>query len=381
MLPVRHRLCVEPLSLPKIDLQRGKHSMKKFRLFLVVLVVMTLLVAATVPASAGKGNTGKPGKKPKPGKPPAAVPVPPGQQKKGPQAPPAEGTPEPEYGKGEMVVICHKPGTPAEKTLVLPASAIPGHLRHGDSLGACALTPTPPISPTATLTVTVTPITPTATITPTETPTTTVRFIICHKPGTPAEKTKALPAPAIPGHLRHGDTLGPCGLVPPSPTPAPTGTLTVTITPTPTPTFTWKVSICHKPGTPAEKTLWLPLPAIPGHLRHGDYTGPCLEVTPTPTATVTPTATETPTVTVTPTETETPPAPRVSTPSPATKVRVVICHKPDSPAQKTMALPADAIPDHLGHGDTAGPCPEPVAETWATRLAAAFRRWFGPFLH
>ena len=61
-------LCVEPLSLPKIDLQRGKHSMKKFRLFLVVLVVMTLLVAATVPAFAGKGNTGKPGKKPKPDK-------------------------------------------------------------------------------------------------------------------------------------------------------------------------------------------------------------------------------------------------------------------------------------------------------------------------
>jgi hypothetical protein len=46
-----------------------------------------------------------------------------------------------------------------------------------------------------------------------------------------------------------------------------------------------------------------------------------------------------------------------------------------------MALPADAIPDNLRNGDTLGPCPEPVAETWATRLAAAFRRWFGPFLH
>ena len=42
--------------------------MKKFRLLLVVLVVMTLLVAATVPAAAGKGNTGKPDKKPKPDK-------------------------------------------------------------------------------------------------------------------------------------------------------------------------------------------------------------------------------------------------------------------------------------------------------------------------
>ncbi len=361
--------------------------MKKYRLFLVILVIMTLLVAATVPASAGKGNTGKPDK-PKPGKPPAGVRVPPGQQKKAPQAPPAEGTPEP--GEGGMVTICHKPGTPAEQTLVLPAPAIPGHLRHGDALGPCDLTPTPPISPTATLTLTVTPtptITPTATITPTETPTTTARFLICHKPGTPAEKTLSLPAPPIPGHLRHGDTLGPCSLVPPLPTPTPTGTLTVTITPTPTPTFTWKVSICHKPDSPAEKTLVLPLPSIPGHLRHGDTLGSCLEATPTPTATltptatVTPTATETPTVTVTPTETETPPSPRVSALNSATNMRVVICHKPDSPAQKTMALPADAMPDHLGHGDTLGPCPEPPAETWAMRLAAAFRRWFGPLLY
>jgi hypothetical protein len=35
------------------------------------------------------------------------------------------------------VTLCHKPGTPAEKTLTLPASAAAGHLGHGDTEGAC----------------------------------------------------------------------------------------------------------------------------------------------------------------------------------------------------------------------------------------------------
>jgi len=33
---------------------------------------------------------------------------------------------------------------------------------------------------------------------------------ICHKPGTPAEKTKELPESALKGHLGHGDVLGDC---------------------------------------------------------------------------------------------------------------------------------------------------------------------------
>ena len=33
---------------------------------------------------------------------------------------------------------------------------------------------------------------------------------ICHKPGTPAEKTKLVPLSALPGHAGHGDTIGPC---------------------------------------------------------------------------------------------------------------------------------------------------------------------------
>lgn len=50
----------------------------------------------------------------------------------------------------EEVTICHKPGTPAQHTLTLPAPAVRGHLGHGDRLGACesrppcSQPPTPP---------------------------------------------------------------------------------------------------------------------------------------------------------------------------------------------------------------------------------------------
>jgi hypothetical protein len=36
-----------------------------------------------------------------------------------------------------------------------------------------------------------------------------------------------------------------------------------------------KFPICHKPGTPAEKTLYVPYEALGGHLGHGDYKGEC----------------------------------------------------------------------------------------------------------
>lgn len=37
----------------------------------------------------------------------------------------------------EKVTLCHKPGTPAQQTLNVPPSAVPGHLGHGDYLGEC----------------------------------------------------------------------------------------------------------------------------------------------------------------------------------------------------------------------------------------------------
>jgi hypothetical protein len=32
--------------------------------------------------------------------------------------------------------------------------------------------------------------------------------------------------------------------------------------------------ICHKPGTPAQKTMWVSADAFPGHWGHGDELGP-----------------------------------------------------------------------------------------------------------
>ncbi len=45
---------------------------------------------------------------------------------------------EPEPGQTEEeVTLCHKPNTPAQKTMTLPAAALGGHLGHGDTLGVC----------------------------------------------------------------------------------------------------------------------------------------------------------------------------------------------------------------------------------------------------
>ncbi len=38
---------------------------------------------------------------------------------------------------GEYVTVCHKPGTPSEQTITIPKSDLPGHLGHGDYVGAC----------------------------------------------------------------------------------------------------------------------------------------------------------------------------------------------------------------------------------------------------
>lgn len=192
-----------------------------------------------------------------------------------------------------MVIICHKPGTPAEQTKIIPVQALGGHLGHGDYIGACisvtptitpteTITPTPTITPTETITPTPT-ITPTETVTPTETPEPPTSMVtICHKPGTPAQQTMTLPASAVPGHLGHGDTEGPCpDSTPEPPQPQPTATPAP-----PSPPGGGNngggngggnglVTMCHKPGTPAEQTIQVPQSAVAAHLNHGDTMGPC----------------------------------------------------------------------------------------------------------
>lgn len=351
--------------------------MRKLRLLVVLLVVLSLLVAVSASVSADKPpDKGKPAKKEKVKKKPApAVHVPPGQAKR--QQEMADATPEPDdddpNGDGPTMKywICHKPGTPAEKTLAVPADSIPDHLGHGDQLGACdEQSPSPPVSPTE-------PVSPTVTPTTTVTPTATWKIAICHKPNTPAEKTLYLPPSAMGGHLGHGDYLGTCISATPTVTPTATTTPTVTVTPTETvtptmtPTATWKISICHKPNTPAEQTLYLPPSAIPGHERHGDYLGTCISASPpvSPTETVTPTATATEEPTGEPEET-----PEASA---AGTVEFLVCHNPYAPDQETLTLAPSAVPEHLAHGDLPGSCDDLPAETWARRLAAAFLRRLG----
>jgi hypothetical protein len=64
----------------------------------------------------------------------------------------------------------------------------------------------------------------------------------------------------------------PAPVVPPAPEPPPPGPPP----PGPPPSHDdERVTICHKPGTPAEKTLSIPRPALDSHLGHGDTMGPC----------------------------------------------------------------------------------------------------------
>jgi hypothetical protein len=51
-----------------------------------------------------------------------------------PVTPTAVAPSPPEEGE---VTICHKPGTPAEQTKIIPRSALKAHLGHGDTLGPC----------------------------------------------------------------------------------------------------------------------------------------------------------------------------------------------------------------------------------------------------
>jgi hypothetical protein len=135
---------------------------------------------------------------------------------------------------------------------------------------------------------------------------------ICHyPPGNQGNaQTITVGAAAVPAHLAHGDTVGPCGG-----TPTPTVTPTITITPTATVTAT-------------------------------------ATITATPPVTVT--VTVTPTGTVVPTFTPTPPAPS----TPGSGGQVTICHYPPGNPNngQTITVGESAVSAHLAHGDTLGAC-------------------------
>ena len=161
---------------------------------------------------------------------------------------------EPEADVEGKVTICHKPGTPAEKTLTVPQSAVNGHLGHGDYLGECRAEPLPEPGDESE-------------------EDTEGKLLICHKPGTPAEQTLEVAASAVDAHLAHGDVLGSCDdevELPDEPVVDP-GT-------EPGEDTTAKVEICHKPGTPAQQTLTIPDSELADHLAHGDALGACPEI-------------------------------------------------------------------------------------------------------
>ncbi|MFC2015641.1 hypothetical protein ACFLUM_01775 [Chloroflexota bacterium] len=141
----------------------------------------------------------------------------------------------------DKVTICHKPGTPAQRTMQVPTSAVDGHLAHGDQPGACSdEQPSEPEVPKKAA----------------------EKVTICHKPGTEAEGTLNVSVAALEAHLAHGDYAGPCSGESPEEAQVPG-------------TAAEKITLCHKPGTPAERTMQVPTEAVPAHLAHGDYIGEC----------------------------------------------------------------------------------------------------------
>jgi hypothetical protein len=212
---------------------------------------------------------------------------------------------------GDKTTICHKPGTPDQETMEVSDQALPAHLGHGDSLGPCDQLPPPPDPPP---------------------PDGAEKVTICHKPGTPAEKTLEVASEAVPAHLRHGDYLGSCDQSsPPSDAPPPDDAE--------------MVMICHKPGTPAEKTLEVPSEAVPAHLGHGDRLGSCDGPPPSP------------------------------TPEPTDTVKMTICHKAGTPAERTKQVPAQAVDGHLAHGDTLGACDRQTSAAVTQGLSSASCVW------
>lgn len=134
-----------------------------------------------------------------------------------------------DHGGGHYpVTICHN-----GRTIVVDDDAIPGHLRHGDTLGECTdPEPTPTATPTPTPTQEVTPWpTPTVTTTPTSSPSaspspepTSTATVAPTPTATPSPPSS--PSPAAPA-------------VTSAPSPGGTASSSSTSTPTTPPDDTW----------------------------------------------------------------------------------------------------------------------------------------------
>jgi hypothetical protein len=83
---------------------------------------------------------------------------------------------------------------------------------------------------------------------------------------------------------------------------------------------------------------------------------PGLRVTPTASPAPTPTTTPLPTATTSPLPTPTTMLPTPTAPPLDEEGKVTICHKPHSKNPHTITVSRSALPAHLDHGDTIGPC-------------------------
>ncbi len=153
---------------------------------------------------------------------------------------------------------------------------------------------------------------------------------ICHMPGTPAQVTTEVTANAVSGHLSHGDVLSSCNDLPPGGVSAQPGGTDA------------RVTICHKSGSPAEKTMDVTIADLDSHLGHGDLLGDCQDL------------------------------PHATGPVPSGVAKnVLICHKPRTPAQRALRVSPDALEAHFGHGDALGSCQNLVGMTGARRPVIA----------
>ena len=88
------------------------------------------------------------------------------------------------------------------------------------------------------------------------------KVVVCHIPpgNTDNPQTISVGESAVPAHLEHGDTLGPCDDGGPADD-----------------QYNEKVLICHiPPGNPENpQTIRVSENAVPAHLAHGDTEGPC----------------------------------------------------------------------------------------------------------
>ncbi|MGH7566046.1 MAG: hypothetical protein ACREK2_04370 [Gemmatimonadota bacterium] len=160
------------------------------------------------------------------------------------------------------VTMCHvPPGNPdAAHTVEVGAPAVPAHLAHGDTEGACADETVPGESDEEGQ----------------------AKVLVCHvPPGNPENPvTIEVGEPAVPAHLAHGDTEGACdGEV----VPEDDGTGEDPEAEEPGGDAEQpKVLVCHvPPGNPENPhTIEVGEPSVPAHLAHGDTEGACAEETP-----------------------------------------------------------------------------------------------------